>query len=186
MISANKIKTGTILSIDGQLVRVISSDYHSSGKMVTSVNTKMKNIKTGVLIEKHFKPDEKLDEVHLERRDYEFLYVDGKDFYFMNPENFEQVSLSQDVLGPGSTFLKPNSNVPLLFFEDRPMGALLPESVELKVTLAAPPLQQDNSTMKSAILEDGREILVPQFIKVGDTVRIDIQTNKYLERIKEK
>ena len=184
MISANKIKAGIILSIDGRMVRVISSDYHSSGKMVTAVNTKLKNIKTGTLIEKHFKPDEKLEEIHLERRDYEFLYVDGKDFYFMNPENFDQVNLSEEVLGPGSSFLKPNSNVPLLFFEDKPVGAMIPESAELKVTLAAPPLQQ--TTMKSAVLENGREILVPQFIKVGDIVKIDIQTNKYLERIKEK
>jgi elongation factor P len=184
MISANKIKTGMILSIDGQLVRVISSDYHSSGKMVTPVNTKMKNMKTGALIEKHFKPDEKLEEIHLERRDYEFLYVDGKDYYFMHPETFEQVSLTQEVLGPGSAFLKPNSNVPLFFFEDKPVSAMISESVGLKVTLTAPPQQQE--TMKSAVLEDGSEILVPQFIKVGDIVKIDIQTNKYLERIKEK
>lgn len=185
MIAANKIKAGMILSVEGQLLRVLSSDYHSSGKMVTAVNTKLKNVKTGSLVEKHFKPDEKIEEVHLDRADHEFLYSDGGDYIFMHPETFEQVSLPGVMLGAARAYLKPNEKVPLLFLNDQPVGAVLPESVEIKVSLTSPPLQQDNSTMKSATLENGIETLVPQFIKTGDRIRIDVQTSKYLERVKE-
>lgn len=185
MLPASKLKTGMTISIDQHFFRVLSSDYHSSGKMVTSVCARLKDIKTGAFAEKHFKPDEKIEEIHLDRKDFEFLYNDGDEFYFMNPESFDQISLSQELLGSGTKFLKPNTKVPLFFFEDKPVGAMLPETVNLKVTLTSPALQQDNSTMKVAVLEGGLEVLVPQFIKINDVVKIDINSNKYQERIKE-
>lgn len=184
MVPATKIKVGMIFLLDGQLLRVVSSEYHSSGKTSTAVTTKLKNMKTGAWVEKHFKQDEKLEEIQMDRRDYEFLYDDGAEYFFMHPETYEQVSLSKDILGPGAAYIKPNSKVPIYFYEEKPVSAQLPEAVELKVTLTAPPQQQE--TMKTAVLENGIEILVPQFVKTSDIVRIDIQTNKYLERIKEK
>lgn len=185
MLAASKLKAGMTISVDQHFYRVLSSDYHSSGKMVTSVCARLKDIKTGAFAEKHFKPDEKIEEIHLDRKDFEFLYNDGDDFFFMNPDTFDQISLHQNLLGPGTKFLKANTKVPLFFFQDQPVGASLPETVQLKVALTSPALQQDNSTMKTAVLEGGIEVLVPQFIKTNDIVKIDINTNKYLERVKE-
>lgn len=133
MIAASKVKAGIILFIDGQLMRVLSSYSSDLEKRTTaSINTKLRNISTGALVNKHFEKDEKLEEIHLKKREFEFLYADGHNFYFMNPESFEQVHLSKKTLGPASSFLKVNEKVPLLFFKDKPVGAHFSNTVKSK------------------------------------------------------
>jgi elongation factor P len=140
---------------------------------------------TGTLWKRRFRPDEKLETVALDRLSLQFLYQDGEEFFFMNPDNFEQLSVPKQVIGAVEQFLQPEMQVPVEFFEGTPVHVVFPPSVELTVSITAEPVhnQQDN-VMKSATLENGMEILVPQFIRPGESIRVEVETGKYLERVR--
>lgn len=186
MITAGDIREGMTLKINGDLYRVIDATLHvGGGKMGTTVVVKMRHMATGHVREQRFAPAEKVEDVPLEKRTMEYLYTDGEAFYFMNPETFEQVSLPKEAIGHLEKFLQPNMQIPLEFYGDQPVNVLFPEVVELKVVSTPAGLhERDITTPKPATLENGMEVLVPQFIKEGDVVRIDVATGKYLERVK--
>lgn len=184
MILGGELKEGLVLRIEGNLFKVLSAEYHAGGgKMGGVVHAKLRNVATGALREHRFRPDEKIDRVELERFNWEFLYRDGDDFIFMNPENYEQLPVSKHAIGPAEKFIKPGMRIPVEFFEGRPVNLLFPPFVELQVTTTAQPIhsQQDN-VLKSALLENGLEVLVPQFVKPGETIRVETETGKYVER----
>lgn len=186
MVVATDLKTGMILRMDADLYRVISAEYHAGGgKMGGVMHAKLKNLRTSAFWERRFRPDEKLEKVELERVTMQFIYQDGDNFYFMDPNTFEQVPLSRSMIGPAERFLQPEMPLAVEYFEGNPVSVNFPEFIELKVTITAQPLhtQQDN-TMKPATLENGMEILVPQFIKTGETVRLEVETGKYVERVR--
>lgn len=186
MILGGELKEAIVLRLEGNLFKVLSAEYHAGGgKMGGVVHARLRNVVTGTLWEHRFRPDEKIDTVELDRLNLEFLYQDGDDFIFMNPENFEQLPVSKHVIGPAERFLKPEMQIPVEFFEGRPVNLIFPSSVELQVTTTAQPVhsQQDN-VLKSATLENGMEILVPQFIKSGEFIRVETETGKYLERVR--
>ncbi len=186
MILGGDLKSGVVLRYEGGLFKVISSEYHAGGgKMGGVVHARLRNVESGTLKEHRFRPDERLENVELARVIMGFLYQDGDDFIFMNPETFEQLPVPKQVIGPAEKFLKPEMQIPVEFFEGRPVSLAFPPFVELRVTTTAQPVhsQQDN-VMKTATLENGMEALVPQFIKVGEDVRIEVETGRYLERVR--
>jgi elongation factor P len=186
MIIASGLKEGVVLRVDGELYKVLSSEYHAGGGKLGGVtHAKLKNLLTGTLWERRFRPDEKLENVTLDRLPLQFLYRDGEEFFFMNPDSFEQLAVPKQVIGAVDKFLQPEMQVFVEFFEGNPVHIVFPSSVELKVSTTAQPVhnQQDN-VMKSATLENGMEILVPQFIKPGESLRVEVETGKYLERVR--
>jgi len=186
MIPASELRAGAAIRLDGELYNVVSAEFHAgAGKFGSMVFVKARSVAGDHLRELRFHPNDRLDDVELERRDMEYLYSDGAEFYFMNPDTYEQISLPKEVIGAHEKFLQPNLRVPVELCEGRPVKVVFPEGVELKVTVSPPPLREhDSATFKTATLENGMEVLVPQFIKEGDIVKIEVATGKYLERIR--
>jgi len=186
MIPASELKSGTILQIDRNLYKVLATEYHmGGGKMGGLVHVKLKEVRSGLLMERKFKPDERLDNVELDRKTMEFLYEDSEGYYMMDPETYEQVQLSRNLMETFHPFLQPNMRLPVEFLGEEPVNVLFPEWVELEVTSTPPSLSsQQDEVYKPANLSNGMEIQVPQFIKVGDVVKVSVTTKKYIERAK--
>lgn len=186
MIAASDMRAGMVIRLDGELYSVVSAEYHAGGgQFGGTVFARIKNLRTNHLKEWRFHPNDKVEDVALERQEVEYLYTDGTDFYFMNPDTFEQISLPREVIGQREKFLQPNMRIPVELYEGQPINIIFPEVVELKVVSAPPGLREhETSTYKTVVLENGMEVLVPQFIKEGEIVRIEVETGKYLERVK--
>lgn len=184
MIVGSQLRPGTALRVEGELYKVLAADYHAGGgKMGGVVHTKLRNMRTGTLWERRFRADERLEDLVLERQIMQFLYSDADHCYFMNPESFEQVEVPRQVIGPAEKFLQPEMRVPVEFFESQAVSIQFPDIVEQRIAATAPPIhsQQDN-TWKTATLENGMELMVPQFIETGEVVRVEVETAKYVER----
>jgi elongation factor P len=184
MIIASDLKAGMALRLEGQIFKVLHSEFKAgAGQAGGAVKALLRNVVTGREWERRFHPDEKLDDVPVEVQNMEFLYTDGDNCVFMDSNTFEQVELPRAALGKMEPFLQPGMNVPVEFCDDKPISALLPEVVEARVAVTAPPQHaQQDTTWKEAVLENGVQILVPLFIAPGERIRIDPQTGKYLER----
>jgi elongation factor P len=147
-------------------------------------HVKLRVLATGAVLERRFRPDERLESVEVERQKLSYLYQDGDFHVFMNPESYEQVPIHSTQLGNRVRFLREEMEVTGLFVDGSPLALQFPEHVDLKVVTAPPPLHdQETSTSKSVTLENGMEILVPQFIRQGDRVRVSVETGKYLVRV---
>ncbi len=186
MIPAAQLRNGMALRLEGELFRVDVAEHHAGqGKMGGTVHTRLRNLSTGTFREHRFRLDERLEDLAVEKQSMDFLYSDADNCYFMHPESFEQVSIPRAVIGPAEKFLKPEMRVPVEFYGGQPLSVYFPDVVEIRVAETAPPAhsQQDN-TWKSATLENGVEIMVPQFIRSGETIRIDVASSRYMERAK--
>ena len=186
MVPASNLKTGTILQMDKNLYKVLATEYHmGGGKMGGLVHGKLKEVRTGLLLERKFRPDEKLDRVELDRKTMEFIYGDADGFYVMDPETYEQIQLSRDLMETFAPFLLPNMKLSVEFLEDEPVNVLFPEWVELEVISTPPSLSSlQDEVSKPATLSNKMVIQVPQFIKVGDVVKVNVASKKYVERSK--
>jgi elongation factor P len=169
---------------EGQIYKVMAAEYHpGQGKMGGVAHVRLKNLSTGTLWEHSFRSDLKLEDLEVEKQSMDFLYSDDDHCYFMNPDSFEQVEIARSVIGEQARFLKPEMRVPVEFVEGQPVSVTFPDIVEVEVADTAPPVHaQQDSTWKTAELENGVEVMVPQFVKVGDRIRLDMATLKYLER----
>ena len=186
MVIASDLRAGMVIKIDEEPYYVAAADYHiGQGKMPGSVHARLRDILKGTTKELRFRPEERLEETALEKQQMEFLYSDSTSATFMNPQNFEQISIPLEIIGPGHTFLKTEMEVPIEFYNGRPVSVMLPETVELTVETTVPPIhQQQDTTYKPATLDNGMEVMVPQFIAEGEVVRIDVATGKYVERLR--
>jgi elongation factor P len=186
VIPAAELRAGTAFRHGGELLLATEAEYRvAAGKFGSLVFVKAKALKTGHLKELRFHPDDKVEDVELERRQMEYLYSDGDSFTFMDPENFEQVSLAKAAIAPLDRFLRPGMKIPVEFDQGEPVRVVFPEAVELAVVTAPPGLKEHEGTpFKTVVLENGMEILAPQFIKEGDRVRVEVATGKYLERVR--
>lgn len=186
MIEASELRAGIVIKRDNELLSVIGAERHAGGgQLGGAVFAKARSLRTHHIKELRFHPDDRIEDVEVERRDMEYLYTDGTAFYFMNPDTFEQISLPKEVIGPYEKFLQPNVRIPVELYEGSPVSVAFPPAVELKVASAPPGLREhETSTFKTVVLENGLEVLAPQFIKEGDMVRIEVATGKYLERIR--
>lgn len=186
MVEASGLKSGMVIMLEGELHSVASAGYHAGGgQQGSAVFAKVKNLKTGHVKELRFHPGDKLEEVTLDHKEMEYLYTDGIAFYFMDPDTFEQISLPSETMGAYEKFLQPNMRFPVQLYEGAPVTIAFPAAVELTIVSTPPGLHEhQTSSFKAATLDNGMEVLVPQFIKEGDTVRIDVASGKYLERVR--
>jgi elongation factor P len=186
MVTASKLRAGMAIRHEGQVYKVIAADYHGGqGKMGGVAHVRLKNLATGTFTEQGFRADLRFEDLAVEKQSLDFLYSDAEQCHFMNPDTFEQVSLPAEVVGPQARFLLPEMRVPVEFVEGQPLGVLFPDFVEIRVDDTAPAThQQQDSTLKSARLDNGVEVMVPQFIKAGDVIRVDLGSLKYVERAK--
>ncbi|ABZ82890.1 translation elongation factor p [Heliomicrobium modesticaldum Ice1] len=184
MISSNDFRTGSTIELDGDAYVVIEFQHVKPGKGAAFVRTKLKNIKTGSVVERTFRAGEKVPKARLERRQMQYLYSDGDDYTFMDVENFEQITLQRDQIEEQLRFLKENMNVHVLTWNGNLMGVELPNTVELKVVATEPGIRGDTATggSKPATLETGAIVQVPFFINEGEMLIIDTRTGAYVSR----
>ena len=186
MVVASQLRAGMAIRFEEQLYRVLAADYHpGQGRMTGSNHARLRNLSTGTLWEHSFRSELKLDDIPIEKRALEFLYADADQCCFMNPETYEQVEIPRALLGPQAAFLESGMKLAVEFVEGRPVNVILPDILEMKVADTAPPShQQQDSNFKPAKLDNGVEVMVPQFVKAGDAVRLDVQTLKYVDRVR--
>jgi elongation factor P len=186
MVIASQLRPGTVLKIGNDIFKVFESSYHiGQGKMPGSVHTRVHNVVTGTLKEFRFWPEERLEDTQLQRQDMEFLYADADSVTFMQPDTYEQVSIPREAIGAAAKFLQTEMKVPVEFYQGQPVSIVFPPIAEAKISVTAQPVhQQQDNTYKSATLENGLEIMVPQFIKPGETVRVEVATEKYVDRVR--
>jgi elongation factor P len=184
MVPAADLKTGMILQIEKNLYKVLATEYHmGGGKMGGLVHVKLKELRSGLLLERKFKPDERLDKVELDRKTLEFLYGDAGGYTMMDPNSYEQIQLNRSLLETFTPFLQPNMRLPVEFLEGEPVNVVFPEWVELEVVSTSPSISSlQDEVYKPATLSNGMQIQVPQFIKVGDVVKVGVASKKYVER----
>ncbi len=185
MVLASDVREGMTIKIQDQLYKVISAEFKTgTAKMQSVVHLKLRNMTTHTFTEQRFHPEEKIEEIELETVPMEYLYHDDTDYYFMHPETFEQFSFSKERLGNFTKFLTAGMKVKVELYEEKPIDIVLPKSVDLKVIATGAGVKSDHdAAYKPAELENGIEVQVPQFIKVGDIVRIDVETQRYLDRV---
>lgn len=184
MISVNDIRNGSTIEVDGDIYSVVEFLHVKPGKGAAFVRTKLKNVKTGGVVERTFRAGEKVPRALIERREMQFLYVSGDQYTFMDTENYEQTALSEEQLGEGKWFLKENMLVTVVSCQGQTFGVELPNTVELKVVETDPGFKGDTATgsNKAAKLETGYTIQVPLFINVGDVLKIDTRSAQYIAR----
>jgi elongation factor P len=185
-LKATQLRKGMIIEHNNELYQLTDVFHNTPGKGQASVQTKMKNIRSGVNAEKRYRSDETAIKASLDSKEMEYLYNDGDDFYFMDTETFDQIALRTDILGDAHYYLLPNIKVTVNFYQNSPVGVELPGSVELKIIETEPSLKTATvtSSYKPATVETGLKIQVPPFISEGEVVRIDTSDGKYLERAK--
>jgi len=185
MISTNDFKTGVTIELDGEVYVVVDFQHVKPGKGAAFVRSKLKNVKTGGVIEKTFRAGEKIPRAHVDRKDMQYLYNSGDFYYFMDMETYEQIPLQEEQLGDSIKFLKENMQVTVMFFDGASIGVELPTFVELEVTETEPGFKGDTATggSKPAKLETGAVIQVPLFIEIGDVVKVDTRTGEYISRV---
>ncbi|WP_440710366.1 elongation factor P [Herbiconiux sp. YIM B11900] len=185
MASTNDIKNGTVLDIDGQLWNVIEFQHVKPGKGGAFVRTKIKNVRTGKLVDRTFNAGAKIETANVDRRDYQYLYKDGDDFVFMDTTDYDQITIPGTIVGDAANFLLEQQNATIALTDGEPLYVELPASVVLEITYTEPGLQGDRSTggTKNATVETGYEIQVPLFLEIGTKVKVDTRTGDYLGRV---
>jgi elongation factor P len=185
MVTASELRDGMVLRVEGQIYRVLKVEAKAAAaKLGGVVKAELSNAVTGRLWEARFRPQERLEELQVERRNMEFLFGDGSTSTFMDPGSFEQIEVSNEILGLAVNFLQSGTAVPLEFFEGKPVSAMLPDIVEARVVHTAPPVHsQQDCAWKEATLENDVSIRVPLFIAPQEWVRVDLRTGRYLERV---
>lgn len=185
MITTNQLRNGMTIEYEGVLYTVLEFQHVKPGKGQAFVRTRLRNVKTGAVTDKTFRAGEKIEQARVERREMQYLYKDGKEYYFMDNENFEQLSLTEDFVDDASQFLVENMNAYIDMYEGKPLGVEAPTFVELEVTHTEPGLKGDTATTgtKPAAVETGFTLQVPLFIEIGDKIKIDTRTGEYITRI---
>ncbi len=184
MATTNDLKNGMTLEIEGKLWTVVEFQHVKPGKGPAFVRTKLKLVPGGKVVERTFNAGVKVETAIVEKRDMTFLYRDGEDFIFMDAENFDQMSISEAVVGDAANYMLENVSAVVAVHEGNPLYIDLPASVELTVTYTEPGLQGDRSSggTKPATLETGINIQVPLFIKQDEKILVDTRTGDYLGR----
>lgn len=184
MISAGDFRNGVTIEYEGNVYQIIEFQHVKPGKGAAFVRTKLKNIVSGGVVEKTFRPTEKVENAHIERKEMQYLYAD--DFYhFMDNETYEQIDLTADVVGDSMKYVKENENVKVISYKGNVFAIEPPITVELLITECEPGVKGDTATgaTKPATLETGATVLVPLFVNEGDTISIDTRTGEYLKRV---
>ena len=185
MISAGELRNGVTMEYEGEIYSVLEFQHVKPGKGAAFVRTRLKNIKTGAVVEKTFRPTEKMSKAHIDRMDMQYLYNDGELYHFMNNETFDQIALNAEDVGDSLKFVKENENVKLLAHDGNVFGIEPPLFVELEITDTEPGFAGNTAqgATKPAIVETGASVQVPLFINQGEIIKIDTRTGEYLSRV---
>ncbi len=184
-IDTSEFQTGLCIKVDNEIYTIVWFQHHKPGKGGAVMRTKLKNLRTGSIIERTFKSGEKFEQVDLIRKKKQYMYQAGDNLVFMDMETFEEIHIPKDKIGDAVKFLKEGVEVEGLYLNDEFLGIELPITVDLKVVGTVPGIRGDSvsNVMKPATLETGVEILVPLFINEGDIVKVDTRTGEYVERV---
>jgi elongation factor P len=184
MIGVTELRAGTIFEEQGNLLQVLSYEHIKMGRGSANIKVKVKNIRSGTTIDKSFINGAKVNDVSVFKKDLQYLYKDGENAYFMNPQTFEQVSISLKVMGSDGHYLKEGDSFNVSFLDQEALSLNLPPKMVFEVTETAPGVKGNSATnvFKDAVLENGITAKVPLFIKTGDRVRIDTRTGAYTEK----
>jgi len=186
MIQATQLRRGNTILLNGELYQVVDYQHITPGNWRGMVQTKLRKLSTGSIIDHRFRSEDRVDRAILDEREMEYLYKDGTDYYFMDTENYEQTHLNEDVLGDATSYLVPNSKIKVEFYEGKPLGIELPATIDLKVVQTDPgmPSATVSNVLKPATLETGLVVGVPHFIQEGEVIRVDTTEGKYVERVR--
>ncbi|AVX20130.1 MAG: elongation factor P [Bacillota bacterium] len=185
MISSNDFRNGMTIEVEGDVYQIVEFQHVKPGKGAAFVRTKLKNVRTGAVIERTFNAGEKVPKAHVERKEMQYLYNDGENYNFMDMETYDQVMLSKEQLGDAIKWLKDNMNIHVLMFQGQTIGVEVPNFVELKVVDTPPGIKGDTASggSKPATLETGAVVQVPFFVETGDVLQIDTRTGTYIKRV---
>jgi elongation factor P len=186
-VSTNDLKNGMTLDLDGTLFQVVEFQHVKPGKGGAFVRTKLRNTKTGAVIERTFNAGVKIGLAIVERKDMQYLYGDGTDYVFMDLETYEQVHVPGEIMGAAASYLTEGGQAQVSQHEGVPISVDLPASTVLAVTKTDPGVKGDTRTgsLKPATLETGVTVNVPLFVEEGERVKVDTRTGQYIERVKE-
>lgn len=184
MLKATQLRPGMIIVHDGDLYSVHTVDHRTPGNKRGAMATRMRNLRSGSIIDYRFRAEDFVERAVLDEVEFQYLYSDGEGYNFMNTETFEQLSVSSEVLGDAVNYLIPNLVLKLEFYEGKPIGALLPDTVDLTIIDTEPTVQKATASavMKPAKLETGLTIQVPPFINNGDKVKVNTTEGTYIQR----
>ena len=185
MISAGDFRNGVTIEYEGNVYQIIEFQHVKPGKGAAFVRTKLKNIISGGVVEKTFRPTEKCPTACIDRKDMQYLYSDGDLYYFMDTENFEQLAINQDSVGDALKFVKENDMCKVCSYNGNVFSVEPPMFVELVVTDTEPGFKGDTATgaTKPAVVETGATVAVPLFVNQDDVIKIDTRTGEYLSRV---
>ncbi|MBZ5502065.1 MAG: elongation factor P [Acidobacteriia bacterium] len=185
MLKATQIRVGMIIKHDGDLHVVYSVDHRTPGNKRGSMQTKMRNLRNGAMMDYRFRAEEFVEKVVVDEIEYEYLYSEGDSHHFMNTENYEQIALQNDIVGDAKDYLIPNMPVKVEYYDNKPIGVLVPDTVDLKVVDTEPSIQKATASavVKPAKLETGLIVNVPPFVGNGDTIRVDTSEARYIQRV---
>lgn len=185
MISAGEFRNGVTFEFEGNVYQVVEFQHVKPGKGAAFVRTKIKNIITGGVVEKTFRPTEKMPKAHIERKDMEYSYNDGDLYYFMDQETFDMIPISKEQIGDSLKFVKENMVCKILSYKGNVFGIEPPTFVELAIAETEPGFAGNTATgaTKPATLETGAVIQVPLFVDGSDIIRVDTRTGEYMERV---
>ena len=185
MITAGDFRNGITIEMDNNIWQIIEFQHVKPGKGAAFVRTKLKNITSGGVIEKSFRPTEKFPQARIDRKDMQFLYSDGELFHFMDVETYDQIALNEDNIGDSLKFVKENEMVKICSHNGNVFAIEPPLFVELEISDTEPGFKGDTATgaTKPATVETGAKVYVPLFVEIGDVIKIDTRTGEYLSRV---
>jgi elongation factor P len=185
MIQATQLKRGMCIKHEGGLYKVWEAQHKTPGNLRGMVQAKLRNLKTGSIIDHRYRSVDMVERAILDDAEMEFLYQDGDMYHFMNNETYEQIGLSEEVLGDSTKYLTPNIKIRVEMYEDRPVGITLPMTVEMTVVETEPAIKGStvSNVGKPAKMDTGMLVQVPAFVNEGDRIRIDTATGAYVERV---
>jgi len=185
VIDVNELRNGVTFEFDGNLYKVIEYTHHKPGRGKATIRTRIRDLRTGVIIEKSFISGDRVQDVRLDYREVQYLYNDGDIYYFMDTETFEQPAINASTLGDAVNYLKEGQQAKLTLYENEPLDVELPTSVELEVVESEFAVKGDTATgaNKMVTLETGLKVQVPLFVEKGNNVRVDTRYGTYITRV---
>ena len=185
MVSTNDIRPGQSIIVDDSIFLILEYQHVKPGKGKAFVKTKLKNLTNGGVVDKTFRADEDVEQAFIDKQSFQYLYKDGTEYIFMNNENYEQITLNENIIEDKHLFMKENQELIIQMYENNPIDVVLPSAVDLKVIKAEPAVKGDTVTSSNKLVtcETGLEVNVPMFIEENEVIRIDTKSSTYITRV---
>jgi elongation factor P len=182
----SQVRKGSVIFEGGQLYYIVDRDLNTPGNWRAILQLKLKNLNTGAVTTSRVRPEDKVEQAYLDKREMQYIYQDGDGYVFMDTENFEQITLSREWVGDQMLYMKENNKAHVTFYESKPLFLELPATVDLKVVETEPSVKGATAAAqyKPAICDTGLKVTVPPFVAVGELIQVDTRTGEYLSRAK--